>query len=158
MVMKQAGFALLIILIVGCASNEALKPKLRGDTNWDGEELFRAISDGGKSARHEAIESLSNAFTTLTNRIPAQLKLVELPDQLINAALSHPFKDNDLAKLWFKTVEVLIDELKTVDREAAGTVLVHTACAPWPPKYEVWSKEWPEIKKRYIGIMDQNKK
>jgi len=156
--MKQASFALLFVLIVGCASNEALQPKLRGDANWDGEELFRAISDGSKSERHEAIESLGKAFTTLTNRTPAQLKLVEMPDKLINAALSQPSKDNSLAQLWFNTVEVLIDQLKTEDREAAGTVLVHTARAPWPPKYDVWSKEWPKIKKRYIGIMDQNKK
>ncbi len=155
--MKQASFALLVVLIVGCASNEALKPKMRGDANWDAEELFKAISDGSKSERHEAIENLSEAFTTLTNRTPAQLKLIELPDKLINAALNHPFEDNGLARLWFKTVEVLIDELKTEDREAAGTVLVHTARAPWPPKYEEWSKRWPEIKKRYIGIMNQNK-
>ena len=79
-------------------------------------------------------------------------------DELTNPALNHPFKDNGLAKLWFRTVEVLIDELKTEDREAAGTVLVHLARAPWPPKYDVWSEKWPEIKKRYIGIMDQNKK
>ena len=155
--MKQASFALLFVLIVGCAWNEAAKPKMRGDTNWDGAEIFKAISDGSKSERHEAIASLSNAFATLTNRTPAQLELVEMPNRLINAALSHPFKDNGLAKLWFKTVDVLIDELKAEDREAAGTVLVHTARAPWPPKYKVWSKEWPEIKKRYIQIMDQNK-
>ena len=155
--MKQASIALLVVLIVGCASNEALKPKLKGDANWDGEQLFKAISDGSKSERHEAIESLSKAFTTLTNRTPAQLKLVEIPGKVINAALSHPSKDNSLANLWFDTVEVLIDQLKTEDREAAGVALVHIACAPWPPKHDVWSREWPEIKKRYIQIMDQNK-
>jgi len=158
--MKEAGFALIFVvffLIVGCASNEALKPKLRGDANWGGEELLEAISDGGKSERHEAIEKLSKAFTTLTNRTPAQLELVEMPDKLINVALGHPFEHNGLAKLWFDTVEVLIDELRTEDREAAGIVLVHMARAPWPPKHDVWSRDWPEIKKRYIGIMDQNK-
>ena len=155
--MKQASFALLFVLIVGCACNEAAKPKMRGDTNLDGEEIFKAISDGSKSERHEAIASLSNAFATLTNRTPAQLKLVEMPDKLINVALGHPFEHNGLAKLWFDTVEVLIDELRTEDREAAGIVLVHMARAPWPPKHDVWSREWPEIKKRYIGIMDQNK-
>ena len=155
--MKQASIALLVVLIVGCASNEALKPKMGGDANWDAEELFKAISDGSKSERHEAIENLSKAFNTLTNRTPAQLKLVQMPDKLTNTALSHPFDDNGLAKLWFKTVEVLIDQLKTEDREAAGVALVHIVRAPWPPKYEEWSKRWPEIKQRYIGIMNQKK-
>jgi hypothetical protein len=129
--MKLASFAVLFVLIVGCASNEAAKQEMRRDSEMESEKIFKAISYGSKSERHEAIGRLSNAFNTLTNRTPAQLKLIEMPDELTNAALSHPFKDNRLAKLWFKTVEVLIEELKTEERENAGTVLVHIAMAPW---------------------------
>jgi hypothetical protein len=155
--MKQTSFALLFFLIVGCAWNEAAKPKSRGDSILEAEAIFKAISEGSRSERHKAIESLSNAYTVLTNRTPAQLKLVEMPNTLIVAAWSHPYKNNELAKLWFRTVEVLIDELKTEERERAGVLLNHIAKSPMSPRYDEWSKRWPEIKQRYIGIMDQNK-
>ena len=152
------GLTLLIVLLTSCISTRVDQSHLKGDTNMTGEELYRLICEGSKSERIMAINNLAEAFIA-RNRTENDLELVKIPDLISNAALSHPFKDNSLANLWFKTSEVLIDELKTDnadEQRMVWVVLTQVARAPYNANYDEWHKRWPLIRKRFIQIMNQN--
>jgi hypothetical protein len=94
----------------------------------------------------------------MTNRTPYQIKLNKMRDEFIINAASRPFDDNNsLAKLWFSTADVLINQLKTDQREEAGVVLRQLYVKPWPSDYDVWIKRWPEFKSNLIEGMARNK-
>lgn len=122
----------------------------------NGEEIFRTISQGGAAERRKMISQLAVAYLNTTNRTQEQQRLIEAPITTINEALSHPFEGNRLAKLWFQTVDVLMEALRSDEREAAGNVLVHIARAPKPADYETWKQSWPGLKQTFIEIMNKN--
>ena len=148
---------LIVLSVLGCTLNNS---KLKGDSTMEyanAEQLFKAISSGSRAQRNAAVEDLSNAYIS-TNRNSYQRKLVGMPNQLIVSALSHPYRGNAQAKLWFTTVEILIDELKTEERVPAGVALTHVGMAPFGTNYVAWKAQWPKHKELYIQVMDQKSK
>jgi hypothetical protein len=118
------------------------------------EDLLKTICEGSTVERKRAIDLLADAYSS-TNRTPEKDRLV---GPLLGKVMSRPYNDNPLAKSWFSAVDILIDKLKTDEREKAGDILNHLIVTCWPINYDFWIKNWPARKQVYIEAMNRRKK
>jgi hypothetical protein len=148
----KKSFAVLILAFLNYASNAS---QLKGDISV--EDLLRAICQTNATERSQAIDILAEA-SLATNKTPYQLELNKTRDEFFVRAQSRPYDDNNpTAKLWFSSIDVLIEQLKTDHREHAGAVLRQLCLKPWPSSYEFWAKRWPQSKAERIEGMNRKK-
>lgn len=123
----------------------------------DAESLFKKISNGSRSERQQAIEICGEAYCA-KEPTRAEEELRKSTSDFKQSALSHPLKGNKKADLWFKTVEMLLDELKT----GRSVVQIHCMLSDlvWVASSrdnESWSKAWAAQRQNLIEIMNKNR-
>lgn len=143
---------LCMILILALLSYTSNGSELKSE-----EDLLRAICQGNATERSSAIKILADAYTS-TNATPQQKKIGKERNEFFAKAISQPYDDkNQSAKVWFSAVDVLIDKLKTDEKEQAGVILGNICINDWPPKYEIWAQKWPGQKAGFINYMNSHK-